>query len=204
MINNVLNPTDKPDNIHIHLEENVEGEKTAQSWGASGFCSYWFFRKTDLSRSLGYRDSHRPLSLLMLTCERYMSPNSCQKNEENQGHRKDYSWVCSAFTETQPGSPHCVLLPWPGSQGVGSGRGHRKQEILQNGTGYLSVVWYWRWPKGEPFKYLHASYGKAEGYPFYNYFGMFGEKNSKGTGSHNSPSNRVEATEWNRWENHIY
>lgn len=151
MISNVLNPTNNPDNIHIRLEKKAEGEKTAQGWGISGFCSYGFFRKTGLSHSLRHRDPQPSPEPFDAYLREIHVPSPLQKKKKKKKVwdivRKDCSWVCSVFTETQPSGPGPVLLPWAGSQGLGPGLGHRKQEILLNGA-----VRYWQWPKGEPHK----------------------------------------------------
>ena len=160
MISNVLNPTNNPDNIQIRLEEKAEGEKTAQGWGISGFCSYGFFRKTGLSHSLRHRDPQPSPEPFDAYLREIHVPSPLQKKKESLRHSQErlfLSMFCFHRDSAQwsmPCSPALGRKP-----GVGPGLGHRKQEILLNGA-----VRYWQWPKGQPLKQQRTFYSKAEEY----------------------------------------
>ena len=82
MISNVLNPTNNPDNIHIHLEEKVEGEK--KQLKAEGFLVFvaMGFSERQVCHTQDTETLNHPLSLLMLICERFMSLHPCKKKKK--------------------------------------------------------------------------------------------------------------------------
>ena len=148
MISNVLNPTNNPDNIHIRLEEKVEGEKTAQGWGVSGFCSYGFFRKTSLSHSR-HRDPQPSPEPFDVYLRKIHVPSPLQKKKKeslrhsqerlflsmSHFHRDSAQWSMPCPTALA-GKPVVGARPWSWKTGDSTKR----------------CCPYWQWLKGEPLK----------------------------------------------------